>query len=476
MSLKTTALIFAVALASCTTTSPDWKTQAVDELNKGELSKAESIIDALPEDVQKENDVKIDSIRQIIARMRNDFSLTPEEGRKKLAERLGEEVDSAKIEEWIAKRYIETMVLDGEQRWFRKSVNNAVLINREDFADYNDEEKAKDYNNVHKYYLEAMASPADSANVRNWHSAQMTFTIDVNADAVPAGDTIRAWLPFPIENGRQRNIKLISSSHNPKFSDGSMHNTIYMEDVAVAGKPAHFEIVFSYEVGAQVFTQDYILKNLKPYNVDSDEYKMFTKSEAPHTLITDSIKALANRIVGDEQNPVKQASMVYDWIVKKFPWAGARDYSTIPNIPEYVLTEGHGDCGQVTLLNMTLLRSLGIPARWESGWMLHPGSKNLHDWGEIYFEGIGWVPCDVSFGRTVCGEEIQDYYKTGTDIYRMATNRGVCGELSPKKKYLRCDAVDFQLGEVEWAGGNLPMSDWDSHLNIDKFEPIKPTK
>ena len=166
------------------------------------------------------------------------------------------------------------------------------------------------------------------------------------------------------------------------------------------------------------------------------------------------------------------ADRVYDYIVARYPWAGARDYSTIPNIPEYVLSEGHGDCGQVSLLYITLLRALGIPARWESGWMLHPGDKNLHDWCEVYFEGTGWVPCDVSFGRTTKGTAIKDYYKTGTDIYRFATNEGVNGVLSPAKRYIRCETVDFQLGEVEWEGGNLPMDKWDSQLIINKFEPL----
>lgn len=138
-----------------------------------------------------------------------------------------------------------------------------------------------------------------------------------------------------------------------------------------------------------------------------------------------------------------------------------------------MLENGHGDCGQVSLLNITLLRSLGIPARWESGWMLHPGEKNLHDWGEIYFEGTGWVPCDVSFGRSTKGTALKDIYKTGTDIYRFATNEGVNGKLSPEKLYIRCETVDFQIGEVEWRGGNLPMQKWSSNLNIDKFEPVK---
>ena len=105
-------------------------------------------------------------------------------------------------------------------------------------------------------------------------------------------------------------------------------------------------------------------------------YIKYTAEEYPHIIKPEKLKKLAHTIVGEEKNPVLQASMIYDWIATNFPWAGAREYSTIPNIPEYVVENRHGDCGQVALLYITLVRCLGIPARWESGFMLHPGAEN----------------------------------------------------------------------------------------------------
>jgi cell wall-associated NlpC family hydrolase len=137
-------------------------------------------------------------------------------------------------------------------------------------------------------------------------------------------------------------------------------------------------------------------------------------------------------------------------------------------MPQYVLDIQHGDCGQVTLLYISLLRSLGIPARWESGWVFdEKGWTGYHDWGEIYFEGTGWVPTDVSAGRDTYQEPFQNFFKTSTDAYRLATNEGIGGEFSPKKKYIRRETVDFQAGEVEWQGGNLTK--WKSNLIIDKI-------
>jgi len=272
---------------------------------------------------------------------------------------------------------------------------------------------------------------------------------------------------------RQKNIKLESSNRPVTFSEGSKHHTVYMEAVAEKGKPTHFEYTFSYDVAERHIAQDDLLAMLEPYDKNTAEYKEFTGNYPPHIVITDDTRALAREIVEDETNPVLQASKIFDWISLRYPWAGAREYSTIKNMPEYVMANGHGDCGQVALMYITLVRSLGIPARWESGWMIHPDEVNWHDWAETYFEGIGWVPTDQSFGRSAVGTPMNNYYTTGIDVYRMASNETIGDKLSPEKKYIRSETVDFQPGEVEWRKGNLYYDTWKSHLVVNSITKIK---
>ena len=136
----------------------------------------------------------------------------------------------------------------------------------------------------------------------------------------------------------------------------------------------------------------------------------------------------------------------------------AREYSTIKNIPEYVLHNRHGDCGQVSLLFITLCRSAGIPARFQSGFMMHPGNDGLHDWAEIWIDGYGWIPVDQSFG----GET----YMGALDAYRLIINNDFSREFIPKKKYPRSETVDFQRGEAEWDGGNLYFDQWNYEMKI----------
>jgi hypothetical protein len=117
---------------------------------------------------------------------------------------------------------------------------------------------------------------------------------------------------------------------------------------------------------------------------------------------------------------------------------------------------------------MSMLRYKGIPVRWQSGWMMPPDYKNLHDWCEVYFEGPGWIPVDVSYDLQKSDNNfLKNFYLSGIDSYRLIINNGVAGPFHPGKKFLRSEPYDFQRGEVEWSGGNLYFDKWDYNMKIE---------
>ena len=105
----------------------------------------------------------------------------------------------------------------------------------------------------------------------------------------------------------------------------------------------------------------------------------------------------------------------------------------------------------------------------------HPGEVNLHDWAEVYFEGIGWIPIDVSFSR---GEPLKNelgrkFFMSGIDSYRLYINNDFSGDFYPAKKYPRSETVDFQRGEVETKSENLYFDKWDYRMEIISQEKIE---
>lgn len=415
--------------------------------------------------------LEADSAAAIKSRLLSDFRITWPEAVEIFAERYN--IDEPTLEKWVDKHYVEAQVIDGVKRIHRKSPGNAKLLNPE-------------LNGGWKY-RGASASPARIAYVDSVlafydgkltdgaaHKVRMRFTIEVPYDGALQDDTLRVWMPYPLESERQKNIKLISvSQQGYTLSEGkSLHNSIFFEQPVRTGEDTHFSYEVEFVTSGQYFSPEYILDNLKPYDTTTDFYKEYTSSKAPHIIRLDS---LAQEIVGNETNPFIQSELVYDYIIKHYPWAGAREYSTIPCIPQYVLTEGHGDCGQVSLLYISLMRSLGVPARWESGWMLHPGEKNLHDWAEVYFEGIGWVPVDVSFGRYTSAQDkrAHTFYSHGMDAHRFAANKAVSESFYPPKRFVRSETVDAQLGEVESTQGNLFYPGWTQTLTLIDIKPVE---
>ena len=132
------------------------------------------------------------------------------------------------------------------------------------------------------------------------------------------------------------------------------------------------------------------------------------------------------------------------------------------------MASGHGDCGIQSLLLITLCRYNGIPAKWQSGWTLYPMNVNLHDWAEVYFEGLGWIPVDVSFNyQKIDDKQAREFYLCGADAYRLIVNDDFSREFFPAKIYLRSETVDFQRGEVEWRGGNLYFNQWDYQMDVE---------
>jgi hypothetical protein len=297
----------------------------------------------------------------------------------------------------------------------------------------------------------------------------ISYTITVHPDVVQEGDKIRCWLPWPKEGlPRQKEIKLISTSV-PEFliaPDTATHSTIYMEAISKKGTPTVFQISFEYTSEAQHFNMPDI--KILPYDKTSANYLKYTSEQLPHICFTDKVKQLADSITGSDTDPASIVRKIYLWFKDNIPWAGALEYSIIPNIPEYVIQYKRGDCGMQTFLFMSMLRYKGIPVRWQSGWMMPPDYENLHDWCEVYFEGSGWVPVDVSYDLQNSENPLLKYfYLSGVDSYRLIVNKGVAGPLHPEKLYMRSEPNDFQRGEVEWKGGNLYFDKWDYDMKIE---------
>lgn len=406
-------------------------------------------------------------------RLLADFCLTEQQVKDYIRKYIPEVTDE-QMRRWEKTRALECMWLDGEKRYF---INAGPNLFRIDSA-CRDRKLAKEgvivggAERVNAENVPAIIRAAkDSARTMvQPKRMRVTYTLTVDTNAVPAGEVVRCWLPFPrTDVARQQDVKLLGTSE-PEYvlaPQDCAHSTLYLEKRAVQGRPTVFSETFEYTSYGE--WHDLGSEDVQPYDTTSRLYREYTAEREKHVVFTPRLRELAARLADGEDNPYLKAKRIFRWIGDHFPWASAREYSTIDNIPEYVLDNRHGDCGQVSLLLVTLCRLCGIPARFQSGFMMHPRAWNLHDWAEVYFEGIGWVPVDQSWGMPSfarnAGEEY--FFLGGIDSWRMVVNTDYGMPLVPAKRYPRSETVDFQRGEVEWEGGNLYFTQWNYDMEIE---------
>ncbi len=380
------------------------------------------------------------------------------------------DLTDAEFAKWNAAGLFEHQVIDGKTLYFKRSPGNLFRLSPEALARravqkpfvegpmeaLNDHQRA--------IYKAALAEHRSSVLPRR---LRMTQTLTVDADAVPAGETVRAWIPYPrAVPGQQEDIRYVASvpTRHQLAPESAPQRTVYLEKPAVAGQKTVFSVSYEVTLSAQYHAID-------PDKVTAPaitpELAPYVAERAPHIVFTDAMRAFSRKVVGDEKNPYRIAQKLFA-AVDRIPWAGAREYSTISNISDYALHAGHADCGQQTLLLMTLLRLNGIPARWQSGMVYSDDGShysNIHDWGYMYLAPYGWVPMDVTTGRlhpaASDDKALEWFYLGGLDNYRIAFNDDFSRSFQPSKRHFRSDDVDSQRGEAEWKGGNLYFDQLD---------------
>lgn len=431
----------------------------------------------LPTSSRKSLEFELDRLERI----RKDYPLTKD----KLFARLKESVrdlSASEFEGWVTEGRFDSRKIDGEQRFMVSSVSNLFFR----YPELNPRRlPPRDTTQHDQASLETCRVIMSAARKEKRpyvlpRQLNAIMTVTVEADAVPAGEAVKAWLPIPRTYPFQTGFSLLRTSSPIQHMDeeSSPIRALVLEQTATRGVPTTFEIEYEYTIHGVSF--DIRPDAVKAVDSNDPALKPFL-AEGPHIVFTPELRALSERIAGKELNPALKAKRFYDWISENIKYSYALEYSTIRNLSDYCRRQGYGDCGQEALLFIALCRLNDIPARWQSGWNLFPNAKSIHDWCEIYLEPYGWVPVDpykgiwaMRYAPTLTREqklEVRDFYFGGLDYHRMAANSDHSQRLTPAKQSFRSDDVDFQRGELEWGTNNIYFDQYSYELNVKEVEP-----
>ncbi len=438
-------------------------------IEKGEFSKAEKLLKAQIADpdapVTSEAAIQL----EVLGRMRYDYEL---EAKDVLAQiqQFVPNATQADVDRWREAGDLQSRVIDGEVRYFRRGVSNLFRFS----ADARKRRKSPvdperfDTRALVEKIVKQMESSDSTELFPVKHHIHYELTIKPDHPRVKEGAVVRAWLPYPQEYRQQKDVKLISSEPPVTHvsSADAPQRTIYFEQkITDPKKPVR--IVADYEFLTSAYCPKLLPEKVKPYDTNGEVYRKFTAERPPHILFTPEVKQLAQSIVGEETNPLKKGLLIFQWVSKNITWGVEEEYSTIPSLSAKGLKARRGDCGVQGTSFITLCRAVGVPARWQSGWQLKPNQLNMHDWAEMYVEPWGWLPVDASWGMMKSKDPaVRDYFCGHIDPYRLVVNLDYSRPLDPPKHSFRSEPIDFQRGEVEIDGHNLYYDEWDYKFHV----------
>ena len=235
------------------------------------------------------------------------------------------------------------------------------------------------------------------------HSSGVDFSIFYH---VP--DTVKAYLPYFMEEDMEGVYAEVEGNYKKRLSEEEISGTTW-------------EHGGSYDIRLRMFGQGI------PYSWEPayEQYVLEQYLTVPEEMA--NVKKVAEELSAEDINRTKlgvissgnnerlaKAYLVADWLSRNTTYS-----QNPPRLPwgedpiEYFLGQGRiGYCMHYASAEVMILREMGVPARYASGYVVSRTSfeedgksftaevldNQAHAWAEVYLDSIGWVPVEVTSG------------------------------------------------------------------------------
>jgi transglutaminase-like putative cysteine protease len=265
------------------------------------------------------------------------------------------------------------------------------------------------------------------------------FSYNFTVKDIPPGvRRVRIWIPVPRTDQHQTvHILAVKApvktriTQEPEYGDRIMYAEIFNPS------PGKAEFTVEYNITRLEYARgDYAQlekADRKPGIVSASMNRLI----APDSLIpTDGkIKELAAEVTGSQGGTVAKAKAAYDYLFTNMRYDktgtgwGRGD-------AVWACDSKHGNCTDFHSPFIGMLRTDGIPARFDIGFSLPENQDKgaitgYHCWAEFYASKTGWIPVDIS--EAWKAKEKQDYFFGSVDADRVQFSTGRDITLSPKQ-------------------------------------------
>ena len=195
---------------------------------------------------------------------------------------------------------------------------------------------------------------------------------------------------FVPHSNSQQEVLLIDLFSSPKA------DSIYIAKSRFKWNELHDEYLLGYRAKVKTNFHQYPIESTPfPLNQIPDNLKKYTVFD----YIIDnneSVNQFTKELIHGENELFTVVFKIGDWIYNNIRYI--KNGNNDVNRASTVYKTKNGDCDDLSVLFLSMLRSVQVPSRLVSGIAKGNGDFGYHAWVEVYFEGVGWVPFDATLG------------------------------------------------------------------------------
>ncbi|MGC1484429.1 MAG: transglutaminase-like domain-containing protein [Candidatus Acidiferrum sp.] len=294
------------------------------------------------------------------------------------------------------------------------------------------------------------------------------FTYQVHfPPAEPSAIPVRLWIPLPQPDGYQ-DLSTLSIDSPVAHSEG--RDPEYKDSFAVF-KPTAQQAGAGFDVTLR-FTatrhEHKVALDGASTNVSASLPldPMLHRYLEPDKLVplNGVIAELAREHTAGDTTHLEKARHIYEYVVSTMRYdKSGQGWGHGDAV--WACTSKRGNCTDFHSLFIGMMRSSGIPARFEIGFPIPEGKTEggiagYHCWAEFYLDGVGWVPVDAS--EAWKNPSKHDYFFGANDVNRIFFTYGRDIRLSSEQKGAPLNYFVYPYAEVN----GQPMQNLQTHFSF----------
>jgi len=316
------------------------------------------------------------------------------------------------------------------------------------------------------------APAEDSAGVTPARSFEFTYQVHVPANADAAAST-HLWIPLPQPDAYQdiRSLHIDSPVAYQQGREPEYGNTYAMFAPTPAQVASGFDVTLRFTASRREHKVSPDASAFQKASASSANDPQMRRYLEPDKLVplSGTIAELAKEHTAGDTTPIQKARHIYEYVVATMRYdKSGEGWGRGDAI--WACTAKRGNCTDFHSLFIGMMRSSGIPARFEIGFPL-PEAKTegdipgYHCWAEFYLDGVGWVPVDAS--EAWKNPAKHDYFFGAHDTNRVFFTYGRDIRLSPEQKG---DPLNYFIYPYAESNGQ-PVKNLQTHFAFRNVAP-----